>query len=180
PPIAAPDAARRVLRGLALALHEGGAVAWTREELRDALGRLRDVDPGHARDLERPGDPDAFLDACAARTGILAPHGGPEAPWKFLHRQFRDVLAAEALRDAGERWTELVGVLDAETIPGWSETLELLCGLVADPRAVLEVLRELRPAAAVRALSEVEGLPPAELLAFLLSVPTEPTEREPT
>ena len=38
-----------------------------------------------------------FLDDLSRKTGILGPHDGPDADWRFWHRTFREALAAERL-----------------------------------------------------------------------------------
>ncbi|MCP4663775.1 MAG: NACHT domain-containing protein, partial [bacterium] len=107
-PMDCQDATRRVLRHLAHEMTRDNRDAEPREALEARLyqpevDRLREPlerIPRWRRSL-RP-----FLDDLAERTGILGPHDGPQADWRFWHRTFREALAAEALeqrfRDAGE------------------------------------------------------------------------------
>ncbi len=47
-----------------------------------------------------------YLDDVSEKTGILGPHDGPLADWRFWHRTFREALTAERLAEAlagGER-----------------------------------------------------------------------------
>ncbi|MEM7202963.1 MAG: SUMF1/EgtB/PvdO family nonheme iron enzyme [Planctomycetota bacterium] len=182
-PIQAPSDARVVLRELALELQASTAAAWTQGELGEALWRVRNANAAINPIVKATwGDNDALLDELQSRTGILAPHEGPRAPWRFLHRQFREFLAAEALaeRQRGGGWEEAVGELSAATIPRWSETLGLLCGMRGvDANAVLERLRAADARAAVRALPDVEGVAPERLFAFLWEIGTIPLESGP-
>lgn len=51
---------------------------------------------------ERWQRPLVFLEDVAGHTGILGPHDGPRADWRFWHRTFREALAAEELERRGE------------------------------------------------------------------------------
>jgi formylglycine-generating enzyme required for sulfatase activity/cellulose biosynthesis protein BcsQ len=168
-------AARAVLSELALALQRSPSESWTLEELGATLRKLgRKGDAARWRDAWQSGP--QFLEEVATVSGILAPHDGSlgdkREPWRFLHRQLREQLAAEAL-DAGgrKRLEELVGGLKEEDIPRWAETLGLACTLAKEPHEALDFVRRFSAPTARRVLPEVEGLEPPAMLAFLLADP---------
>lgn len=168
-----PSEARMLLRDLALALQDSPAIAWTRPQLAARLWTRSESSRQVATLLAAFQGPDAFLQQIAERTGVLSPCDGPDAPWRFLHRQFKETLAAEALHavvEAGGEWASVIGVLDGDTIPRWSETLGLLCGLLP-PMPILQRLREANIGATVRALRDVDGAPPLQVIEFLLGTP---------
>ncbi len=94
------EAARVILRLLSLRLQESGGEAWTREQLSEILDALRQTDARVNFALKETWATNAkFLDDIGQNAGVLGPHDGPREPWRYLHRSFREYLAAEALRD---------------------------------------------------------------------------------
>ena len=90
-------------------------VAWTRDELEDHLWKvLAREDAGTLRQRVKDswGSRPALLDDIAENSGLIGPHEGPGARWKFYHDQFREFLAAMALRDCGN----CVGLTRSATI----------------------------------------------------------------
>lgn len=106
-----------------------------------------------------------FLDELAEKTGILGPHDGPDADWRFWHRTFREALTAESLRDQyqekGGRAVVLVrakAITAEEDLSRWAEPFALLAGRVQDPDDLVKALvRENRPLG-LRALATSQSL----------------------
>ncbi|MEM7206168.1 MAG: NACHT domain-containing protein, partial [Planctomycetota bacterium] len=96
-----PGTARRLLAALALALQDHKGATWTETQLGDALRAALAEDPALRRALEEnwTNVPNALKDI-AHHGAVLGPHKGARRPWEFLHRQFREFLAAEALAAA--------------------------------------------------------------------------------
>src|SRR5690606_15002383 len=84
-------------------------------------------------------------------------------------RSWHDVVGE--LDVVGEH--DVVGELDEESLQQWSETLGLYCGMVPEPWDVLRALRDRSPAAAIKALAEVDGPGARELFDFVWTVPCE-------
>ena len=178
-PIAHPDDALRILTRLAFALQSDPRVAWPRDALFDTLDELQEQDRKLTRRLAQYEGIGDFLDQVEKRTGILAPHDGPNSPWKFLHRQFREYLSARHVSADRAAFLRLVESLEQDALPRWSETIGMACGLADDPLAMVRALATVSPAAAVKSLGEIEGATPAQLLDVLHSIPTDPLEVEP-
>ena len=167
--IRAATQVREVLGGLCLELqHESGS-AWDKKTLIGALRRAGKLRPEIRDTLQDVwgGDRDAFLEDLARKTGLIEPDPTTGKVWTFAHRQFRELLAAEALSSVPGGWQKVVGELADDAVPRWSETLGLLCGLADDPMQVLELLRARSVPAFVKALPDVEGVAP-DVLASLL------------
>lgn len=103
-----------------------------------------------------------FLEDLSERTGILGPHDGPEADWRFWHRTFREALAAEELEG---RWTKggAEAILaHAKEIAGdesrWAESYALLTGRIEEPDELVKTLVQESPALGLRALATAQGL----------------------
>ncbi len=184
-------AARQVLRELSLRLHEQGGEAWLREELSEQVWGLRRGDEEITFRLKETwATNEVFLDDIGKNAGVLGPHDGPNAAWRYLHRSLREFLAAEALRERPEELEQRIAVwveelekhqrerrrgpdelADAAKGPDperWGEVYSLLCGLVDQPFDVLTVIRAKSPQLALRTLLSVESMPAGPGLAFLL------------
>ncbi|HZF12794.1 MAG TPA: SUMF1/EgtB/PvdO family nonheme iron enzyme [Thermoanaerobaculia bacterium] len=165
-PIDRPEAVRRALRHLAFSMTVDNRDAEPRnrleerlyqpeaKEICDALERV----PRWRQGL-RP-----FFDEVAERTGILGPHDGPDADWRFWHRTFREALTAEGLAEEyrGEGRMALIDrarVITAEEDQSrWAEPFALLVGQVDAPDALVRVLvAENRPLG-LRALATAQSL----------------------
>jgi hypothetical protein len=103
--------------------------------------------------------PDAdFLEDVGLRSGVLAAHDGERAPWRFFHRQFRELLAAEALARRGkDALLRSAQNLSAEKVSRWAEVLGLACELSDEPLTLLRELGRVSEELAPRVLPEVEG-----------------------
>ncbi|MFH1468419.1 MAG: NACHT domain-containing protein, partial [Pseudomonadota bacterium] len=173
--------ARHALRSLALHLQIAGGEAWPREVLEEALWPLRRQDDDLDFRLGRawPSHRD-FLDDLDAHAGLLGARDGRRAPWRFLHRSFREFLAAEALarRAAGARLGHIEAFFEGKRERDdierfalrWGEVLAMLCGLVPEEeaRSHLGLLERAAPDVAMRALPSLERVGPAERLAMLV------------
>jgi len=157
-------AVQAMLGYLGFSMTEDNKDAEPREEIEDRLYRpeadkLRDKlerVPRWKQSL-RP-----FLDDLAERTGILGPHDGPDADWRFWHRTFREALAAERLvqlhADDGE-----AGLLaHAAAVQGdesrWAEPYALLTGRLKEPDALVKSLVKANPTLGYRALATAQTL----------------------
>jgi hypothetical protein len=165
-PMEAQEAVRRTLRFLAremtrqnrdaepVAALEGRLYQPECDALREPLER---VQRWH-RSL-RP-----FLDEVAERTGILGPHDGPHADWRYWHRTFREALAADALEEKlGAEGGEAALLEDArriaqEDLSRWAEPYALLAGRVKDPDALVRRLVKENRELGLRALASAQGL----------------------
>ncbi len=108
--------------------------------------------------------PRVFLEDVANRTGILGPHDGPGADWRFWHRTFREALAAEQLEQELHRGGEGAILAHARRIGGdesrWAEPYALLAGRVGVGKAdamVRALVKENRPLG-LRAVATAQGL----------------------
>ncbi|MEM7201641.1 MAG: SUMF1/EgtB/PvdO family nonheme iron enzyme [Planctomycetota bacterium] len=173
--IRAPMDVALVLAHLALALQDHPAATWRLEELNDRLWAARKAEPRVAAALSgwNDGDHEAFLRDVERRTGLLAADHATGESWSFLHRQFREFFAARGLVATVGPGQDVVGRLDHKSVGRWSETLGLYCGMVEDPWGVLRGLAKVSPAAAVKALVDVDRQPPQALFDFLWDVPAE-------
>ena len=112
-----------------------------------------------------------FLDELAGRTGILGPHDGPEADWRFWHRTFREALAAEHLEET-YRGAGAEGVLEhASRIAGdesrWAEPYALLAGRIESPDELIRALVEQNRDLGLRAVATAQGLSDATVAEVL-------------
>ncbi|NOY28135.1 MAG: NACHT domain-containing protein, partial [Oligoflexia bacterium] len=182
-----PRYARRVLRGLSLELHRQGKESWERDTLSDVLAEVPRHYPKLAALYGREGhwqSDRVFLDDIGKYGGLLGPLDGPQAPWRYLHRSLREVLAAECLAEEleaparGDVLTELMAEQGSGGKGGperSAEVLALLAGMVQEDEAVehLEELARVAPDAGLRALTSVEGLDPWRWLGLLLDMEPE-------
>ncbi|MCK6504090.1 SUMF1/EgtB/PvdO family nonheme iron enzyme [Myxococcota bacterium] len=192
-----PALARRILQALALQLQREGGEAWPRSALDEAIWTLRRADEELNSRLKQtwPRGNDELLDDLGFNGGVLGPHDGPGAPWRFLHRSLREFLAAEALARRGDaaidewvqgwllalRSREKAGHRGAKGAEGartaeparWGEVFSLLCGMVSEPLKRLAQLRQVDGggALALRALPSVDGLTARQGVAFLVETP---------
>ena len=188
------EAAWAILRALALHLHGQGRESWPRKALGEALFALRQDDPtvDFALKAAWGGSGDGFLDDVGHNAGILGPRDGARADWRFLHRTFREFLAAEALAGRGEAEAQEAmlgglrraraledeqerGKATQEELARWGEVAALVAEIRAedgDEAGAEGLLRQLAaadPERAVRALRSVEGLAAGVHLEILLS-----------
>ncbi len=165
-PMEAQAAVRRVLRYLAYEMTRENRDAEPVEALEarlyqpeaDTLREPLERVPRWRRSL-RP-----FLDDLAERTGILGPHDGPGADWRYWHRTFREALAAEALEERlvaeGGRQAVLEHARQIEDrdLSRWAEPFALLTGRVSDPDELVRALIQENRPLGLRALATAQGL----------------------
>jgi formylglycine-generating enzyme required for sulfatase activity len=187
-PLEAQETVRAVLRRLAYDMTMENRDTEPVTALEERL-RSRKLDALRAM-LERVSDWSRmrrFLDDLAERTGILGPHDGPDADWRFWHRTFREALTAEQLAEDFQReresllarlWpTKVQTALPArarkvtteEDLNRWAEPFALLVGHVDRPDGLVRALvRKNRPLG-LRALATAQNLSDqtlAEILAI--------------
>ncbi len=181
------EPARRLLQALALHLQAAGGEAWTPAELSEALSAVRREDPGLNFDLKETwGSNDTFLADIDTNAGLLGSRDGRRAPWRFLHRSFREFLAAQVLvrRSVAARMELVTAGMPATSagrpVPDvreardrfatrWGEVVAMLCGLVPEHEArdLLSTLEEAAPELASRALPTLDGFGPIERVGLL-------------
>ncbi len=182
-----PDLARDLLQRLSLTLQEEGGESWPRSVLAERLWDFRLEDERLGRKIDTTwGAQPALIDDIGTNSGVLGPHDGVNADWRYLHRSLREFLAAERLQVEGPKrigkfvrgWTKAVEAFeeagrDPERAPDparWGEVHALLCGLSTDPVPLLKDLRQVAPALARQALRSAV-LEPDRALGFLLADP---------
>jgi formylglycine-generating enzyme required for sulfatase activity len=158
---------RAVLRQLACSMTEDHRDAEPVEAIEDRLYR-KELDTWR-QELERVGrwreKPRQFLDDLAERTGILGPHDGASADWRFWHRTFREALTAEHLWEQYQGRNGKAAVLArAQAITAhedqsrWAEPFALLAGWVDDPDDLINALVQENRPLALRALATAQRL----------------------
>jgi formylglycine-generating enzyme required for sulfatase activity/type II secretory pathway predicted ATPase ExeA len=165
-----PGSAREVLAELALELQERDGAAWDVKELDDVLLDVRKRRPRLGERLKDVWKHNLdFLEDVARGSAVLGCSRGEREPWEFLHRQFRDFLAGEALRRRGrDAVLAKIEALEKDDVPRWAEALAYACHAAGDALALLAEIREKDAALARRILPEVEGVAREASLAFLL------------
>lgn len=157
---------RALLRRLAFGMTESNRDAEPVGMLEDRLYRP-EIDP--LRDqLERAGWRGrlrSFLDELAEKTGILGPHDGPDADWRFWHRTFREALTAESLQDQLQEKGGRAAVLaqakamtSEEDLSRWAEPFALLAGRVPEPDDLVKALVQENRPLGIRALATAQSL----------------------
>ncbi len=158
-PIRGRAAAHQGLRYLAYQLTEANRDSDTVA----ALEKLLLEDESSERLLKREwGNLREYLEDVAEKTGILGPHDGPEANWRFWHRTFQEALTAERLAQFYESGgDEALGEI-ARGIEGgvgrWAEPYSLVVGRVAEPDQLVLALVEANRELGLRALATAQTL----------------------
>jgi formylglycine-generating enzyme required for sulfatase activity/energy-coupling factor transporter ATP-binding protein EcfA2 len=166
-PMERKEIVRAVLRQLACGMTEDNRDAESVEALEDRLYRP-ELD-GLRTELERIGRWRSrlrpFLDDLAERTGILGPHDGAAADWRFWHRTFREALTAEHLWEQYKGKAGRAAVLEraraitAEAdLSRWAEPFALLAGRVHDPDDLVKTLVQENRPLGLRALATAQSL----------------------
>jgi formylglycine-generating enzyme required for sulfatase activity/energy-coupling factor transporter ATP-binding protein EcfA2 len=166
-PMERKEIVRAVLRQLACGMTEDNRDAEPVKVLEDRLYRP-ELDSlrteleriGRWRSRLRP-----FLEDLAERTGILGPHDGAAADWRFWHRTFREALTAEHLWEQYKGKAGRATVLDRaraitadEDLSRWAEPFALLAGRVQDPDDLVKALVQENRALGLRALATAQSL----------------------
>ena len=165
-PMERPAAVRRMLRHLGYTMTEDGADAEPLDVLEDRLYRpeadkVREELERVARWRPRLS---VFLEELSNSSGILGPHDGPHADWRYWHRTFREALAAEALQEKlesqGGRKAVLAhaSALGEHDLSRWAEPYALLTGWAKDPDDLVKALAKENRPLGLRALATADGL----------------------
>ncbi len=121
-----------------------------------------------------------LLDDLAEKVGILGPHDGPQADWRYWHRTFREALTAERLAEELETGGESAILERAAQVEGdesrWAEPFALLVGRVEDPDALVTSLSEANRALGLRAVATAQRLAD-DTVASVLRLSEKPSER---
>jgi formylglycine-generating enzyme required for sulfatase activity len=165
-PMDAQEVTRGVLRRLAYGMTSDNRDA---EPLTVLEGRLleEELDPLRKKLDRRPRWRHSlrrFFTDLAERTGILGPHDGEDADWRYWHRTFREALTAERLEEiTTKEGTESVlaqagGITAEEDASRWAEPFALLTGRVEEPDRLVRELVEANRPLGLRALSSARTL----------------------
>ncbi|MEO1366615.1 MAG: formylglycine-generating enzyme family protein, partial [Acidobacteriota bacterium] len=122
-----------------------------REELVEVRGQIKQV-------ARWDGPLRLFLDDLAAKVGILGPHDGEDAEWKFWHRTFKEALTAEHLASLSddELLEQVAGLAGQES--RWAEPYALVTGQVDEPDALVRKLVAVNRPLGLRALATAQGV----------------------
>lgn len=173
-PIDAQEAVKALLRHLAVGMTEDNLDAEPVSRLEDRLYRLeaKDVCEPIERISRWRGKMRQFLDELSEQTGILGPHDGLDANWRFWHRTFREALTAEFLEI---EWRDREGkgkakvlaraarVTAEECLNAWGEPFALLAGRVKDSDELVRDLVKENRALGLRAIATAQSLRAATL-----------------
>jgi formylglycine-generating enzyme required for sulfatase activity/GTPase SAR1 family protein len=158
---------RGVLRRLAFGMTEDNRDAEPIAALEDRLYRPElDALRGKLERVSRwRGRLRPFLEELAETTGILGPHDGADADWRFWHRTFREALTAECLWDQYQDKDGKAVVLARarattaeEDLSRWAEPFALLAGRVNNPDDLVKALVQENRPLALRALATAQRL----------------------
>ncbi len=173
----------KVLPPLAFLLHSTNEGSWLEDRLRSILDSLPSPDAGPTGTAERAlhslrpdiekvfGNSTELLRLIHLRSGLLAPSGGSEKPWSFLHRSFREFLSAQWIQSAdikkflGTRPDKKQEEGRTNWLSQWAEVVTFLVGQQSSAAAqssVLDLLAASGSDVFFRGLSD----------AHLLSLPT--------
>lgn len=174
--------AKLLLSEVALALHLRGGENWAvQTEVEDAVWAFRKAKRGaYPRVIAVWGTHAMALEDIHAVSGLFGPLDGDRERWRFLHRSFREYLAAVALRSRKvvSKYLRPPPLLDTNgdesdrpdelTVAGWwGETCAFLAGMVDDPIALMRALRAEDARLFGRVIQNAEGLPILPTLDFL-------------
>ena len=163
-----PSSARFLLGELSLRLQDLTDESWPREVLEDLLRNLADDARQHLHPTWR--DAGDFLNEIGEYSGVIAAHDGKRGPWRFFHRQFRELLAAEALQRRGRgALLELARTLSVEDTPRWVEVFGFACEMAPDPLEVLGEMGKANGDLALRVLPELDAVDRMTALTVLAS-----------
>ncbi len=173
----------KVLPPLAFLLHSTNEGSWLEDRLRSILDALPSPDAGPTGTAERAlhslrpdiekifGNSTEILRLIHLRSGLLAPSGGSEKPWSFLHRSFREFLSAQWIQSSdikkflGTRPDKKQEEERTNWLSQWAEVVTFLVGQQSSAAAqssVLDLLAASGSDVFFRGLSD----------AHLLSLPT--------
>ncbi len=176
--IEASGKVKSLLVPMSLTLHQVGGESWTEQQVWEALDQARDDDETLSRRLSRtwPRDKD-LVEALKKDCGVLGPHDGPFGEWRYLHRSFRERLAAEACgvetllervrswaQDRPQGYAEARAWDRAQGVERWAEVVAHAAAIAADPRQLMAGLRQAHRSLALRVLPWLEQLSPVEQL----------------
>jgi formylglycine-generating enzyme required for sulfatase activity len=163
-PFEAQATVRAVLRYLAYDMTEENSIAEPVAEIEERLRRPA-VAALRRTLVEQWGRLRTFLEELARRTGILGPHDGREADWRFWHRTFREALAAERLAEEyrGKKGKEALlararAITAADDLNRWAEPFALLVGRVEAPDELVRGLVAANRPLGLRAVATAQNL----------------------
>ena len=159
-PIERPELVHQALRLLAFTLTEDNRDAESRSAIEERLyrGELETVRTEIKKVPRWDGPLRHFLDDLAEKVGILGPHDGDDADWRFWHRTFKEALTAELLASLPRE--ELLA--RAEQAAGqesrWAEPFALATGQVEAPDDLVRQLVQSNRTLGLRALATAQGV----------------------
>ncbi|HXU29576.1 MAG TPA: SUMF1/EgtB/PvdO family nonheme iron enzyme [Thermoanaerobaculia bacterium] len=115
-----------------------------------------------------------FLDDLSEQTGILGPHDGANAHWRFWHRTFREALASERLeiqyraKDGKAAVLARAAKITAEEdLSAWAEPYALLAGRLDAPDELVKDLVKENRSLGLRSVATAQRLRPETLREIL-------------
>ncbi len=164
-PVERPALVRKILRLLAYTLTEDNRDSESKADLQERL--YHEQMHGLHEELRRvprwDGPLSHFLEDLAERVGILGPHDGEDADWRFWHRTFKEALTAEHLAQMkAEDLLARAASLGGEE-SRWAEPFALLTGQVEEPDALVKQLVDTNKTLGLRALATAQGVSDATL-----------------
>ena len=167
PGVKDPSRAFGILSRASLLLHSistahAGREDFTRYEVESSIERaaLSDLAPWESAA--------GFLFDLSETTNILYAADVLRRSFRFIHRSFREYLAARAMVS----WQESIReerIPELATDLQWQNVLTMLAGMVEDPTDILRAFRDTPASVAVRVASQVEKLSQEDVLRLLLS-----------
>ena len=177
-----PKISRQLLQELAFTLQDKGDVQWTNTVLLKHMSTW-EVESRGATALNTgwQGDAKTCLKQLELCSGLLRPMSEFGDQWHFMHRQFHEMLTAEALHTRGLAALKafVARLKDDDDLPRWSESLGLCCALFdldiegaekLPQLKALKILQNVNPEIARQALRDVDKLPPTVAVEFLLGL----------
>jgi formylglycine-generating enzyme required for sulfatase activity len=150
-----PAGAENILADLSFALHDDRTAheVYTARNIEGRLTPLLRPGTGHCpwqscRD---------FLSDISTHSGILAPIDSFQRQYRYLHRWFREYLAALAISKVEASKIDAL-VLEKVSDTAWSEVLVLFAGMSSHPNEFLSTLLMGSRGMALRALAEVQNI----------------------
>jgi formylglycine-generating enzyme required for sulfatase activity len=120
--------------------------------------------------------PRDFLDDVASKSSIIFPVDPLGQQYRYMHRTFREFLAAARLSELSVDARDSV-VQSVHGQQGWAEVLVFLVGLLDDDPEFLRKLSALSEDIAIRAIKEAPVVDPALALDLLHLTPVSAAER---
>ena len=163
--IARPKLVRHALRLLAYTLTVDNRDTESRGALEERLYRdeLDEVREQLKKVPRWDGALRQFLDDLAEKVGVLGPHDGGDADWRFWHRTFKEALTAEYLASLPREELLARAAQVAGQESRWAEPFALVTGQVQSADTLVRQLVESNRTLGLRALATAQQVSDATL-----------------